>query len=224
MKKISALITVLLVCIVAVFGASAAGNGVVCKTSSESVASGETAVFTVALSCTEPFKSMGLSLEYDRDVFELISGSWLLTDAVIADCDKANSKAAIAFSSEVTENGDIFEFVLKAKNTVAEGEYKVEVTPIIKNGSDTVEAFGGSVGISVKSTGTESLPIQGTEDESNASAPEQGGEQTDTDAAAEEPDGSKSNTIISVVVTAAVVSAAVVALVLLKSKSGKKRH
>ncbi len=220
MKFFFTLITALLVCTVAVFGASAAGNGVVCKTSSESVASSETAVFTVALSCTEPFKSMGLSLEYDKDVFELISGSWLLTDAVIADCDKSKGNAAAAFSSEVTENGDIFEFVLKAKDAVAEGKYKVEVTPIIKNGSDTVKAFGGSVEISVKSSGTESLPIPGTEVESNISTPENIGDQVGTDGSSEKPDSSENSTVIPVIVIAAVVLAAVVAFLFLK----KKRH
>lgn len=197
-----------MICVTAVFGASAAGNGVVCKASSESVNAGETAIFTVALSCADPFKSMGLSLEYDKDVFELISGSWLLTDAVIADCDKSNGNAAVAFSSEVTENGDIFEFVLKAKDTVAEGKYKVEVTPIIKNGSDTVEAFGGSVEISVKSSGTETLPIPETEVESNISTPENIGEQVGTDGSSEKPDSSENSTVIAVIVIAAVVLAA----------------
>ncbi|MDO5463265.1 MAG: cohesin domain-containing protein, partial [bacterium] len=109
-----------------------------CKTENATVSSGETITVTVEVSDPLTFKSMLLKPVYDSNVFELVSGEWNAPDAVIADVDMSQGKAAIAFASETTFVNGMFSFVLKVKETATNGSTQIKVDHVIKNGTEEI--------------------------------------------------------------------------------------
>ena len=112
MKKIISL----LVCLALMFSLSisafAAGSAQVNSNPSANVVKlGDTITVTVSLKDSAPFKSMALTPNYDKNVFEMVSGEWLLTGATLADFN--GTSAAIAYTPVVEKSGDIFKYVLK---------------------------------------------------------------------------------------------------------------
>lgn len=139
MKKILALMcmicTFLCVCMVNPIGADTNDEGIqtVCAADSAFLEAGNEVMVKVTLKNCVPVKSMGLSLEYDKDVFQLVSGEWLRKDAIIGAFDSTNEKAALAYSSAADINGEVFQFTLKVKEGVKAGVTKLRVVSIIKD-------------------------------------------------------------------------------------------
>lgn len=99
------------------------------------VGRGDTIVVTVVLEDSENIKSILFKPVYDSDVFEVVSGEWLLTGAMLSDFDMEKGNAAIAFTNETNPNGEAFTFTLKVKDTAAIGESTISTTAVLKNGS-----------------------------------------------------------------------------------------
>ena len=148
MKKI----TTLLVCLVLALSLSicvfASGTTKVESAVSVDTAKlGDTVTVTVSLSNCEPFKSMALTPVYDANVFEMVSGEWLLTDAQLANFNKTN--AAIAYSTAVVKNGAIFKYVLKIKDAATLKNTTIKTDAVIKNGATTVTSTVGTATVNV---------------------------------------------------------------------------
>ena len=141
MKKIMVLLLSVLLLAGAIMPAAA--NSITatttCTTTADSIFRGDTVTVTVSLSNCAKLKSMALTPVYDSDVFELVSGEWLLTDAMLSNFDTKKGNAAIAYSAEKDANGDIFKFTLKVKDTAPFGETSLKVNPVVKNGSVVIE-------------------------------------------------------------------------------------
>ena len=110
MKKIiSFIVCILLILTISVPAFAAETANVTCKVSNDVVKRGEKVTVTVSLNNSDPFKSMAITPIYDSDVFEMVSGEWLISGAMLSDFNKTS--AAIAYASEVNKSGDIFAFV-----------------------------------------------------------------------------------------------------------------
>ena len=148
MKKIISL----LVCLVLVFSLSisvfAAGSAKVNSNSSTNVVKlGDTITVTVSLSDCAPFKSMALTPNYDKNVFEMVSGEWLLTGATLSNFN--GTSAAIAYTPVVEKSGAIFKYVLKVKDNATLKNTTIKTDAVIKNGATPVESVAGSVTVKV---------------------------------------------------------------------------
>lgn len=148
MKKIISL----LVCLVLVFSLSisafAAGSAKVNSDASADVIKvGDTVVVTVSLSDCAPFKSMALTPNFDKNVFEIVSGEWLLYGAALSNFN--GTSAAIAYSNAVEKSGDIFKYVLKVKDNATLKNTTIKTDAVIKNGAASVESTAGSATVKV---------------------------------------------------------------------------
>lgn len=148
MKKIISL----LVCLVLVFSLSisafAAGSAKVNSNSSANVVKlGDTITVTVSLNDCAPFKSMALTPNYDKNVFEMVSGEWLLTGATLSNFN--GTSAAIAYTPVVEKSGAIFKYVLKVKDNATLNNTTIKTDAVIKNGATPVESVAGSVTVKV---------------------------------------------------------------------------
>ena len=141
MKKIMVLLLSVLLLAGAIMPATA--NSITatttCTTTADSIFRGDTVTVTVSLSNCAKLKSMSLTPIYDSNVFELVSGEWLLTGTLISNFDTEKGNAAILYSAENDANGDIFKFTLKVKDTAPFGETSLKVNPVVKNGSVSIE-------------------------------------------------------------------------------------
>ena len=141
MKKIMVLLLSVLLLAGAIMPATA--NSITatttCTTTADSIFRGDTVTVTVSLSNCAKLKSMSLTPIYDSNVFELVSGEWLLTGALISNFDTEKGNAAILYSAENDANGDIFKFTLKVKDTAPFGETSLKVNPVVKNVSVSIE-------------------------------------------------------------------------------------
>lgn len=88
---------------------------------------GDEVTVTVSISALDACKKGGIELSYDTDVFELVSGSWLLSNAFIQDFAVSTNDGVFAYTSATAVSGDIFQFTLKVKEGAAVGSSKVTV-------------------------------------------------------------------------------------------------
>lgn len=102
----------------------------------------ETFFVTVSMKDSGNIKSMALSVYLDDSAFELLEGEWLNQDAVIADFNKENKDAAIAFEKDTVYCGEIFRFSVKAKKDLTIIDDMIIVEPILKNEQVTFECKG----------------------------------------------------------------------------------
>lgn len=105
-----------------------------CAADKTTVSPGETLKITVTLKCNEKVKSMGITPIYDKNVFELVSGEWLVSGTLIKNYDKPNNRGAALFSSEKDCNGEVFELTLRVKNGVNGTKSEVKAELVLKDG------------------------------------------------------------------------------------------
>lgn len=147
MKKIIMLLVSLVLAASWFMPVYASGASLSVDASSGEVRPGDTVTFTVTLSGASEAKSMALTPRYDGNVFEMVSGTWLLSGTALASFDGTN--AAAAYSSETNMNGAVFQFKLRVRDSASMGNSTVSVTPVIKNGTETIAASGGSTSVKV---------------------------------------------------------------------------
>ncbi len=109
------------------------------------VKSGDTFLVKVSMEDSGKIKSMALTFYTDNDAFEVIGGCWLNHQAVIADFNKENKDAVIAFKEEVNYYGEIFELEVKAKKdlTIIDGMFDVDT--VLKNEQEDVACNGVTI-------------------------------------------------------------------------------
>lgn len=104
-------------------------------------------VFTVRVSMEESgiIKSMALTIYSDDETFEILDGKWLNHQAVIADFNRENKDAAIAFKDDTNYYGEIFEFTVKAKKDVTVIDEVFSVEAVLKNNQSIIQCNGISL-------------------------------------------------------------------------------
>lgn len=109
------------------------------------VKSGDTFLVKVSMEDSGMIKSMALTFYTDDNAFEIVDGSWLNHDAVIADFNKENKDAVIAFKDEVNYCGEIFELEVKAEKdlTIIDGMFDVDT--VLKNEQEEVACKGVTI-------------------------------------------------------------------------------
>lgn len=148
-KLLSAFAGIIMAAVLTLGVAAATENSLSCSASSGTLKTGDTVTVTVSMKNSDAFKAMGLSFEYDKNAFSLESGKWLLTGTLISDVDIENNKAALSYKNAVTQNGKIFELILKVKDSAVTGDYTVKLEPVMKNGGDIITAAGASVNVHI---------------------------------------------------------------------------
>lgn len=108
----------------------------------------ETVTFTVRISGCDAARSIGIIPRYDSEVFEYVSGEWLLTGAFLADF--SDGVATIAFVEERAFNENVLTFTLKVKNGAVFDASSVTCEVNIMNLSDTIDATVSSASVKIE--------------------------------------------------------------------------
>ena len=108
---------------------------------------GENVVFTVNLNTTEKVASCAFKLQYDTEIFELVSGE-TIKDAIISDF--SNSIGVIAFAKPMSVNANVMTFTMRAKATVENSIITCEASIIDENDNNVEDIDLNSVNITVK--------------------------------------------------------------------------
>lgn len=96
--------------------AFAAGTAEITITPSKNAAyRGDTVEFTVNISSVANCKAVGVMITYDTSVFEMVSGSCVVSDAVMRSFDAKTGNGELALESARTLSGAVFKFTLKVK-------------------------------------------------------------------------------------------------------------
>lgn len=107
---------------------------------------GDMVTFTVSLSSSTQATQYGLKLLYDSSVFELVGGTCNVSGALVNSFDNG---FAVLFQNPTAYSGSIGTVTLKVKDNAAFGSYEVSGTASVKDGNDTVVAFGCSITITI---------------------------------------------------------------------------
>ncbi len=149
MKKLTIVLMILVLMFCSALPVSAAQTASVAITPNTPTAhAGSSVTFTVTVTGVTAAKSIGIIPQYDSNVFELVSGQWLLTGAALSDF--SGGTATIAYTSEQAFNQNVFYFILKVKNGAALNTTSVSASVSIKNGDETIACYvhAGAVTIS----------------------------------------------------------------------------
>ena len=153
-KLIALLICVLLVGNIVVGALAAENNTFTIKADKTSLKRGDVVTFTVTYSGTDVAKSLGITLSFDSNVFELVPGSGTVDPALssisFARFNDSNKGFVAMLNSAMAYNGPIGTFQLKVKaDTTTFGNAAVSGTPSVKNGSVTIPANVQPAAVSV---------------------------------------------------------------------------
>ena len=137
MKKSIIISLALVLVLVTVISVTAAQTGTVTITpNTTTLYAGSTVTFTVKVTGVTAAKSIGIIPSYDTNVFDLVSGEWLVTGSAMSDF--SGGTATVAYASARAFNENVFKFTLKVKSNVKLGEATVNATVSIKNGNETI--------------------------------------------------------------------------------------
>ena len=137
-KKIFALLLTFSILFALQLPAFAASGSLSVSSSKTNPTVGDEVTLTVSMSGTDNATSMALTFQYDTNAIEIKSGEWLKTGSALANFDKANNAAAIAFTSATDLNGNLFKIVVTVKSSAAKGNTTVTVKPVVKNGGTAI--------------------------------------------------------------------------------------
>jgi hypothetical protein len=99
--------------------------------------SGETVALDFVISDLPLFQALGFSdFEYDASVFEIVSGEWLVDDAVLVDFDMETMVAVMTYDSLRDANGVVFRLTVRIRDGVADGTYSVNCGRVSLDGND----------------------------------------------------------------------------------------
>ncbi len=136
-KKIVLILLAVMVSALLVLPTVAAQTATVTVTpDSASASEGDTVIFTVKITDCTAAKSIGIIPTYDKEIFEMVSGSWLLSGSAMSDFD--GTTASIAYADARGFNQNVFKFTLRVKSDVDLDTYSVSATMSVKNGNETV--------------------------------------------------------------------------------------
>ncbi|MBE6617084.1 MAG: hypothetical protein E7627_03965 [Ruminococcaceae bacterium] len=115
----------------------------------ENVDVGATFEVLVSIIGGEDIENIGIIPSYDKNVFEYVTGQWLISGALEEPDVTKNGAALLAFRGKETVNGPVYSFILKVKDGAGSGSYTIDGTVsvgyIISTSSATVYVGRGDV-------------------------------------------------------------------------------
>ena len=130
--------------------ATAANTPAVKVTASGGVTPGAQITFTVSVSGSGKVHSAMVVPVYDKNLFELVSGEWLVS-GFLTDFSTATGDGVIAFTSATDINCQVFQFTLKVKSTAAVGASgTVSCSFAVTDVNDTRVEYTAITGATVK--------------------------------------------------------------------------
>lgn len=127
-KKVFRIICLLLIITVTASQALAASSvSISLKASDTSVNSGDSVTITVNAS-VDSCGSGGIEISFNSNIFQLVSGEWLLSNTFMSDFSTSSKDGVFAFESDKAISGNVFKFVLKVKNGASLGSSSVTAT------------------------------------------------------------------------------------------------
>lgn len=150
MKKCLMLTLCVMLCACFCLHAAAAAPAVECTVEGETWNPGDELTVTVSLSASPKVTALALTPVYDPEIFQLVSGEWTLSNALLKAFDEEKGNAAAMFAAATELKGEVFEFVLRVRSDAASGSAKISVKPVIK-GADkqTVEAEAKEIKVTI---------------------------------------------------------------------------
>ena len=154
MKKVFALVVLVLVASLLVMPVFAASAHMSVSVSKGTVTHGDTFSITVSTGTVENCFSGGFMLNYNTNVFEYVSGSALVSGFAMSGISTANGQIAGYFMNTAggsTVSGSLFQITLKVKDNAAYGSYFITGIPsmTVMDGEDKVAASCGVSGTTV---------------------------------------------------------------------------
>jgi len=142
MKKLIIISLALVLVLATVISVVAAQTGTVTITpNTTTLYAGSTVTFTVKVTGVTAAKSIGVIPSYDTNVFDLVSGEWLVSGSAMSDFSGGTATIAYAYARAFNEN--VFKFTLKVKSNAKLGQVTVNATVSIKNGNSIVIPAAG---------------------------------------------------------------------------------
>ncbi len=167
MKKLCCiLVCILLAAAMAVTAAAATSAEMTISASETKVLPGDTVSFSVSVSQVEDCRSAGFMLNYDKNVFEFVSGKCSLSETALADF--SDDSGVFALGSSATVSGEIFTFQLKVKNDTALGEYSISANGNVRTSAGAISTTVNALTVTVSGEGaaqTEQTESAVTQDE-----------------------------------------------------------
>ena len=155
MKKLSVFVILLLIVTMLAIPALAAQTATMTvKASATTVHRGNTITVTVSTSAVNNCTSGGFMFTYDKNVFEYVSGSAVLTGYTSGVSTAAGNVAGYFMNGNATVQGNIFQINLKVKDNAAFGNYTISGTPSLtaSDGAVTCSATGATVTVACNHT------------------------------------------------------------------------
>ena len=130
MKKLSVFVILLLIATMLTIPALAAQTATMTvATSANSAYRGDTITVTVSTSKVDTCTSGGFMFTYDKNVFEYVSGSAVLSGYTSGVSTAAGNVAGYFMNGNTTVQGNIFQITLKIKDSATFGSYTISGTP-----------------------------------------------------------------------------------------------
>lgn len=154
--KITKIVSILLIAVMIVaawsIAVSASGNTTATVSSSGKVSRGDSITFSVNINNGSGISGIAIIPSYDKSVFELVSGEWVITGGLMPDFSVENGDGVIAFSPAKDINTKVLTFTLKAKTDAPIGTQTVSADVIVtdSNGTSNLTVIAATVEIQCK--------------------------------------------------------------------------
>ena len=121
--------------------------------SEEELSAGDTFTLTVTCLSDADANSYGLLLKFDEEVFEVVGGKVTVENTLVKSTGTGNSHGLVfMFQEAAAYSGTVGTMEFKVKETAPAGTYTITGTASAKNGTETLEAEGCSVTVTVGNT------------------------------------------------------------------------
>jgi len=151
MKKLSlyGIIALLLISMLAIPALAAQSATMSVSASKNTVYRGDTITVTVSTSKVDNCTSGGFMFSYDKNVFEYVSGSAMLSGYTAGVSTAAGNVAGYFMNGNATVQGGIFQITLKVKDNAAFGSYTISGVPNMSTADGAVSCSAGSTTVTV---------------------------------------------------------------------------
>lgn len=134
--NVGSIIVVVLAMLIAIsITTFAANNMSAVVTSSGKVAQGQSITFSVKINNGKGVQGILVIPTYDKSVFELVGGEWVISGGLMQDFSVANGDGVIAFSPAKDINTTVLTFKLKAKSDAPLGNQTVSAEIVVTDGN-----------------------------------------------------------------------------------------
>lgn len=153
MKKLSIILILLLIVSMIAVPAFAAQSATMSVSASKSTAyRGDTITVTVSTSKVDGCTTGGFMFSFDKNAFEYVSGSALLSGFSAGVSTQAGNVAGYFMNGNATVQGNIFQITLRVKDTAPFGTYSISGTPSLTAADGTVSCSAGRASVTIVCT------------------------------------------------------------------------